>query len=71
MFVYSEMLALFAGEPYDTSLSDLSNLASHLTNTCLQTSGATILNEFPQVQLCMRVIKCRHGAAVTWTPCIS
>lgn len=39
VYVYSEMLALFAGKPYDTSLSDLSNLASHLTNTCLQTSG--------------------------------
>ena len=39
-YVYSEMLALFARDRYDTSLSDLSNLASHLTNTCRQPDGA-------------------------------
>ncbi len=38
--VYSEMLALFASDPYDASLSDLSNLAAHLTNTCRQTDAA-------------------------------
>ena len=40
MYVYSEMLALFARARYDTSLSDLSNLASHLTNTCRQPDAA-------------------------------
>lgn len=39
VYVYSEMLALFAGAQYDSSLSDLSNLASHLTNTCRQTDA--------------------------------
>jgi Tubulin-tyrosine ligase family len=40
VYVYSEMLALFARDRYDTSLSDLSNLASHLTNTCRQPDAA-------------------------------
>lgn len=40
VYVFSEMLALFARERYDTSLSDLSNLASHLTNTCRQPDAA-------------------------------
>lgn len=40
VYVYSEMLALFAGAPYASSLSDLSNLAAHLTNTCRQTDAA-------------------------------
>jgi Tubulin-tyrosine ligase family len=40
VYVYSEMLALFASDRYDASLSDLSNLAAHLTNTCRQTDAA-------------------------------
>jgi len=36
VYVWSEMLALFAGAPYGDDLSDLS---AHLTNTCRQ-SGA-------------------------------
>ncbi|KAL3156286.1 hypothetical protein ABBQ32_012558 [Trebouxia sp. C0010 RCD-2024] len=33
-YVYSQVLALFAGQPYDTELQDLGNLDAHLTNTC-------------------------------------
>ena len=40
MHVYSEMLALFAGRPYDVALANLSDLRSHLTNTCRQVSDS-------------------------------
>jgi hypothetical protein len=33
VYVWSEMLALFAGKPYS---HDLSDLRAHLTNTCQQ-----------------------------------
>lgn len=38
--MYSEVLALFAAAPYDSQLTDLSNLDSHLTNTCRVTRTA-------------------------------
>lgn len=57
VYSYSEMLALFAGTPYDTSLTRLTDLSSHLTNTCCQAgSGAAeedlvqLLSELPQVR---------------------
>ncbi len=33
------MLALFAGQPYDSELGDLGNLDAHLTNTCRLEGG--------------------------------
>ncbi len=50
-----QVLALFAGQPYDSELQDLENLDSHLTNTCrlegaLQEEEAVrLLSELPQV----------------------
>lgn len=37
VYVWSEMLALFAGAPYG---QDLTDLRAHLTNTCRQSSAA-------------------------------
>ena len=34
VYVYDDMLALFAAEKYDSSLGNLENARSHLTNTC-------------------------------------
>lgn len=58
MYTYSEMLALFAGTAYDTSLTRLHDLSAHLTNTCCQAgSGAEeselvqLLSELPEVRL--------------------
>lgn len=41
VYVYRDMLALFAGKPYQPPSFDsaASNLDAHLTNTCLQTSS--------------------------------
>ena len=50
-----QVLALFAGQPYDSELQDLANLDSHLTNTCrLEGAGeeeeaVKLLTELPQV----------------------
>ena len=51
------MLALFAGQPYDSQLGDLGNLDAHLTNTCRLEGGVEeeqavrLLSELPQVYL--------------------
>lgn len=54
VYVYDDMLALFATEDYDYSPDSLSNLDAHLTNTCHAThSGASeedmvrLLDEIP------------------------
>ncbi len=39
VFVYDEMLALFAAEPYTAPSYDTAHLDAHLTNTCLQTAA--------------------------------
>lgn len=49
------MLALFAGQPYDSELQDLTNLDSHLTNTCrlegalAEEEAVRLLSELPEV----------------------
>ena len=64
VYVYDDMLALFAAETYDSSLRNLSNSKSHLTNTCragiaeaeprgepkvLETSVVRLLDELPAI----------------------
>jgi len=56
VYVYSDMLALFAGRAYDTA--GLGDLDAHLTNTCCQSEGGLqeedlvrLLSELPQVWL--------------------
>ena len=50
-----QVLALFAGQPYDSELGDLGNLDAHLTNTCCLERGVQeeeavrLLSELPQV----------------------
>ena len=52
-----QVLALFAGQPYDSQLGDLGNLDAHLTNTCRLEGGVEkeqavrLLSELPQVYL--------------------
>lgn len=54
-YVYSEVLALFAGQPYDSELQNLNNLDAHLTNTCRlagtaeEEEAVKLLSELPQV----------------------
>ena len=55
MYVYSEMLALFAGQPYSTAR--LADLGAHLTNTCCQSDSGLreedlvrLLSELPAVR---------------------
>lgn len=54
-FVFSEVLALFAGQPYDSELQDLTNLDSHLTNTCrlegalAEEEAVRLLSELPEM----------------------
>ena len=55
MYVYSEMLALFAGQPYSAAV--LTDLEAHLTNTCCQSDSGLqeeelvrLLSEVPQVR---------------------
>ncbi|KAK4141115.1 uncharacterized protein C8A04DRAFT_39347 [Dichotomopilus funicola] len=40
VYVYNDMLALFAAKPYQPPSSTTLDLDAHLTNTCLQTSSA-------------------------------
>ena len=49
-----QVLALFAGQPYDTELQNLGNLDAHLTNTCRlegeeEEQAVRLLSELPQV----------------------
>lgn len=50
-----QVLALFAGQPYDSELQDLTNLDSHLTNTCrlegalAEEEAVRLLSELPEV----------------------
>lgn len=60
-----QVLALFAGQPYDTELQDLGNLDAHLTNTCRLGEGEVeeeqavrLLSELPQVS--KHRITCSH-----------
>ena len=52
-----QVLALFAGQPYDSELGDLGNLDAHLTNTCRLEGGVEegqavrLLSELPQVSM--------------------
>ncbi|DBA82238.1 hypothetical protein WJX79_003267 [Trebouxia sp. C0005] len=54
-YVYDQVLALFAGQPYDSELGDLGNLDAHLTNTCRLEGGVEegqavrLLSELPQL----------------------
>lgn len=53
-YVYSQVLALFAGQPYDSELQNLGNLDAHLTNTCRlggeeEEQAVQLLSELPQV----------------------
>ncbi|DBA82917.1 TPA: hypothetical protein ACH3X1_006707 [Trebouxia sp. C0004] len=54
-YVYDQVLALFAGQPYDSELRDLGNLDAHLTNTCRLEGGVDeeqsvrLLSELPQL----------------------
>lgn len=49
-----QVLALFAGQPYDSELQNLGNLDAHLTNTCRlgeveEKQAVLLLSELPQV----------------------
>ena len=51
-----QVLALFAGQPYDRDLQELQNLDAHLTNTCRHArtdaekeDAVHLLSELPQV----------------------
>ena len=49
-----QVLALFAGQPYDSELQNLGNLDAHLTNTCRlggeeEEQAVQLLSELPQV----------------------
>ena len=51
-----QVLALFAGQPYDKDLQELQNLDAHLTNTCrhartdaVKEDAVHLLTELPQV----------------------
>lgn len=51
---HMQVLALFAGQPYDAELQDLGNLDAHLTNTCRlegleEEQAVRLLSELPQV----------------------
>lgn len=54
-YVYDQVLALFAGQLYDSELGDLGNLDAHLTNTCRLEGGVEeeqavrLLSELPQL----------------------
>ncbi|DBB15952.1 hypothetical protein WJX82_005797 [Trebouxia sp. C0006] len=54
-YVFDQVLALFAGQPYDSELGDLGNLDAHLTNTCRLEGGVEeeeavrLLSELPQL----------------------
>jgi hypothetical protein len=55
VYVYSEMLALFAAQPYGTA--GLTDLEAHLTNTCCQSDSGLreedlvrLLSELPEVR---------------------
>lgn len=56
--VFLQVLALFAGQPYDCKLEQLGNLDAHLTNTCSLGSEADeeqavrLLSELPEASLC-------------------
>ena len=57
VYMYSEMLALFASTPYDCELTHLTDLSSHLTNTCCQAGSGVagedlvkLLSELPEVR---------------------
>lgn len=66
-----QVLALFAGQPYDTELQDLGNLDAHLTNTCRLGEGEVeeeqavrLLSELPLVSehqcMCPRLYENLH-----------
>ena len=50
-----QVLALFAGQPYDSELQNLGNLDAHLTNSCRlggyveEEQVVRLLSELPQV----------------------
>jgi len=59
-----QVLALFAGQPYDSELGDLGNLDAHLTNTCRLDGGVEeeqavrLLSELPQVSHAHTFVEC-------------
>lgn len=59
VFVYEEMLVLFAENSFD-GLSDLENLRSHLTNTCLQEGRDPLVVPFWQLE----GLEARHKSSI-------
>lgn len=56
--ICTQVLALFAGQPYDMDLQELQNLDAHLTNTCRHAGGdigeeeaVRLLSELPEVYI--------------------